>query len=276
MDTLKHLHQLPQGLLQLRQGLEIERNANTVRVVLKRQDDLNRITDEVLDELQNLCELLHSDEQASVMTITGEGGEYFSTGLLNPALRAKLSKDQVLALVWKANRVFDAIEALPQLVIAAINGKAIAGGLELALACDIRYASSVASVRLPEAGWGGFPGAGAPVRLPELVGKANALDLICSGQETNAQELLRIGLVQRVIPNEQFDGTIRDIVAQIGKAGPLAVKGAKKVAATRLEPGFTAARRLSDALRQALEWSEDVDEGMRAAKEKRQPQFKGR
>ena len=81
MDTLKHLHQLPQGLLQLRQGLEIERNANTVRVVLKRQDDLNRITDEMLDELQNLCELLHSDEQASVMTITGEGGEYFSTGL---------------------------------------------------------------------------------------------------------------------------------------------------------------------------------------------------
>jgi enoyl-CoA hydratase/carnithine racemase len=196
--------------------------------------------------------------------------------LLNPVLRGQLSKEQVLALVRKANRVFDAIEALPQVVVAAINGNAVAGGVELALACDIRYASSHSEARLPEASWGGFPGAGAPLRLATLVGKAHALDMIASSEPYNAAEMLRIGLVQRVWDRATFNVDLASCVARMAAAGPLAIKGAKRVAAIRQEPGFWAARQLSDALRHALEYSEDVDEGLAAAKAQRTPNYKGR
>src|SRR5262245_66342283 len=102
-------------------------------------------------------------------------------GILNPVVRASYTKDQILELVRTANRLYDAIEALPQIVIAALNGIARAGAAELALACDIRLAASHATFALPEALWGGFPGAGGPVRLPALVGKARALEIICTG-----------------------------------------------------------------------------------------------
>ncbi len=267
---------IPQGTTELSVGLRLIKQDHSLQIILTRDEDHHRMTDEMLDALMLLCQRLRDDEHTSVVMITAQGQAFFSTGLLNPSLRAQLSKQQVLDLVWKANRVFDAIEALPQMVIAAMQGKAVAGGVELALACDVRYVASHASVRMPEAGWGGFPGAGAPVRLPELVGKAYAMDLICSGREMHADEMLRIGLAQRCIDQAQFQVETLNILQTIGRAGPLAIKGAKKVISARTEPGFSAARQLSDALRHALEWSEDVDEAIAAGKAQRQPVFKGR
>jgi enoyl-CoA hydratase/carnithine racemase len=98
-------------------------------------------------------------------------------------VRASYTKEEILDLVRIANRLYDAIEALPQIVIAAFNGAARAGAAELSLACDIRLAATHATFRLPEALWGGFPGAGGPVRLPGIVGRARALELICTGRE---------------------------------------------------------------------------------------------
>src|SRR6201999_915424 len=111
-------------------------------------------------------------------------------------IRASFSKGQIVELVLLANRVFDAVEALPQIVIAAINGKVLAGAVELALACDIRYCAAHATLQMPEAAWGGFPGAGAPVRLPALIGRARALDLMCSGREIDAAAMERYDIVQ--------------------------------------------------------------------------------
>ncbi len=276
MNRTEPLQEIPTGTTDLASGLRLIKQGHTLQIILARAQDHNRITNDVLDTLLNLCQTLRGDDSTSVVMITAEGTDFFSTGLLNPALRAQLSKQQVLDLVWKANRAFDAIEALPQMVIAALNGKAVAGGVELALACDVRYISSQSSVRMPEASWGGFPGAGAPVRLPQLVGKAYAMELICSGREMPADEMLRIGLAQRVLSHDHFQKEAHDILEAIGAAGPLAIKGAKKIIHTRLEPGFQAARMLSDALRQALEWSEDVDEAISAGKAQRQPVFKGR
>ena len=179
-------------------------------------------------------------------------------------------------LVLRANAVFDAIEALPQIVIAAINGKVVAGASELCLACDLRYAVAHATWVMPEATWGGFPGAGAPVRLPRIVGRARALELICTGREIDAPVMERLGLVQGVFPRENFAASVAAIARTIAGNGPLAVRGAKQIVAAREAPGFRPARELSDALRRKLEWSHDVDEGIAAHAENRKPTFLGR
>jgi enoyl-CoA hydratase/carnithine racemase len=129
---------------------------------------------------------------------------------------------------------------------------------------------------MPEAAWGGFPGAGAPVRLPLLVGKARALELICTAREIDSAEMNQLGLVQGVHPQASLKEAVAKIAQTIAENGPLAVRGAKRIMSTRQEPGTCAARELSDALRYALEWSQDVDEGMDAHKQNRKPKFIGR
>jgi enoyl-CoA hydratase/carnithine racemase len=255
------------------EGLIASRDGGVLTLTIDRAGDANRLSAEVLSRLGAVAEALREDRDTNVVVITG-AGTLFSMGILNPAIRASLAKEDVLRLVRKANLVFDAIEALPQIVIAALNGKAAAGAVELALACDLRYAASSATLVMPEATWGGFPGAGAPVRLPLVVGKARALELICTGRELDAAEMERLGIVQGVFPN--LADAVRDIASRIATSGPLAVRGAKRIIAAREEPGFRAARELSDALRQALEWSRDVDEGIAAHREGRKPKFTGR
>ena len=210
------------------------------------------------------------------MIVRGVGTEHFCTGVLNPALRASMSKDEVLKLVFLAGETFDALEALPQVVIAGLNGTSRAGGAELALACDIRFAAEHARMSMPEALWGGFPGAGGPVRLPGLVGRGRALELISTGREIAADEMLRIGLLERVVASAEFDTAVAEFAATIAKSGPLAIRGAKSIVRLRQDPGFRPARELSDALRRALETSSDVDEGIRAHLEQRPPNFTGR
>src|SRR5207237_10319361 len=113
------------------------------------------------------------------------------------------------------------LEALPQMVIAALNGAARAGAAELALACDIRVAAAHATFALPEALWGGFPGAGGPVRLPALVGRARALELICTGREIDTPELERLGLVLGVYPADRLMLEARAVAPRIAASGPL-------------------------------------------------------
>lgn len=254
-------------------------STSTVRgvanVVIDRPDDENRLTAGVLEELLALCGRLKMDRAVNVVTITGGGETIFSTGLLTPQLKANLGKEGVLALVHLANETFDAIEALPQIVIAGVNGVVRAGAVELMLACDLRIAAQHSTMAMPEAKWGGFPGAGAPVRLPPIVGGARALELICSGREIGAAEMERIGLVQRVVPASDLKTAVSDLADTIAQNGPLAIRGAKKIARTRMEPGFKAARELSDALRQAFEWTNDADEGIAAHLENRRPRFEG-
>jgi len=208
--------------------------------------------------------------------ITGSGAEFFSMGILNPVVRASYTKEQILELVRAANRLYDAIEALPQIVIAAFNGAARAGAAELSLACDIRLAASHATWALPEALWGGFPGAGGPVRLPGIVGRARALELICTGREIDAAEMERLGLVLAVYPAARLLPEAHALAARICASGPIATRGAKRIVNVRNGAGFPAARSLADALRHALEWSHDVDEGMAAHRENRAPRFTGR
>ncbi|MSQ21036.1 MAG: enoyl-CoA hydratase/isomerase family protein [Betaproteobacteria bacterium] len=261
------------------EGLVLERDTQCpglMTLTIDRQDDLNRLTPEVMIRLGRIATALADDTSTDVLLITGSGTENFSMGILNPAIRASYSKEEIVEIVMRSNRVFDAIEALPQIVIVAINGKVLAGAVELCLACDLRYASQGATMTMPEATWGGFPGAGAPVRLPMIVGRARAIELICTGRTITADEMSSLGLVQGLYAPDALMSGVLTIARKIASSGPLAVRGAKRISAERQEPGFHAARILSDQLRRELEWSQDVDEGMAAHKENRKPRFVGR
>ncbi len=256
--------------------VRMERAERVLTLILDRPDLQNRLTRDVLLTMQGIADDLGGDDLIQAVVVTGSGPEFFSMGILNPAVRASYTKEEILELVRIANRLYDAIEALPQVVIAAFNGAARAGAAELALACDIRLAAAHATFRLPEALWGGFPGAGGPVRLPEIVGRARALELICTGREIDAAEMERLGLVLGVYPADRLRAEAHALAARIGASGPLATRGAKRIMNARRDAGFAAARSLSDALRRALEWSHDVDEGMAAHREGRPPRFTGR
>jgi enoyl-CoA hydratase/carnithine racemase len=129
---------------------------------------------------------------------------------------------------------------------------------------------------MPEAKWGGFPGAGAPVRLPGLVGRGRALELICTGRVIDTDEMARIGLVEQVYASTDFDTELARLVDAIAASGPLAIRGAKRIVDVRTEPGRRGARALSDALRRALEATDDIDEGLAAHLAGRAPKFTGR
>jgi enoyl-CoA hydratase/carnithine racemase len=256
--------------------IAVERDGRVAVVTLDRPSDQNRLTRELLLGLEDIVRGLAGDDDTQAVVLTGAGSEFFSMGILSPAVRASYSKEQVLELVRTANRVYDALEALPQIVIAALNGAARAGAAELSLACDIRLAVSHATWALPEALWGGFPGAGGPARLPMLVGRARALEIICTGRELDAAELQRLGLVLAVYSGERLMPEARALAARIAASGPLATRGAKRIVNTRLLSGFGEARSLSDTLRYAFERSHDVDEGAAAHREGRPPRFTGR
>ncbi|MBV9859554.1 MAG: enoyl-CoA hydratase/isomerase family protein [Alphaproteobacteria bacterium] len=258
------------------EGIVFVIEGGVAAVTIDREDDQNRMTSAALQRLLALARALTDDAAVQAVIVSGSGQSYFSTGLLNPVLRGSMTKEEVVALVRLANRAFDALDALPQIVIAAINGAVRAGAVELALACDIRLAAQHATLAMPEALWGGFPGAGAPVRLPAIVGRARALELICTGREIDAQEMLQIGFAQSLHPAADLIAQARGLAFRIASAGPLAVRGTKRIVRLRTEPGLAAARELSDALRNALEWSEDVAEGIAAHRENRTPSFRGR
>jgi enoyl-CoA hydratase/carnithine racemase len=246
------------------------------QITLNRPDDENRITPAVLERLGAIADALAADAETQVVLISGAGDKFFSAGMLHPKVRVKLGKDEILGIVRLANTVFDKLEALPQITIAALNGVTRAGAAELTLACDLRIAAAHATWGVPEAKWGGFPGAGGPVRLPVMVGRARALEIICAARELNAAEMERFGLTLQTTAAENLLPVARELAARIAACGPLAIRGAKRIVNARAESGFRAARELSDQLRYALEDTHDLKEGTAALLEGRAPKFTGK
>jgi len=256
--------------------LTLEILAGVAKLTIARPSDGNRLTPEILARLSTIARTLADSHDVHALVMIGAGSEFFSRGIFDPELRAAFSKEEVLAIVRLANRAYDAIEALPQIVIAALNGMTRAGGAELALAADIRLASETARIEFPEAAWGGFPGAAGPVRLPTVIGRGQALELMCTGRGIGADEMLALGLVNRIVPAAFIESEAMTLARRIADNGPLAVRGAKRIVNARIAPGFSSARELSDALRGTLEYSHDVDEAMLAHRQQRKPRFENR
>ena len=253
----------------------VERRGRVARLIVNTPAENNRLTPNALAKLELLARDFARDEETQVIIVTGQGAT-FSVGIFNPVLRASYSKDDVIAIVRTANRAYDAIEALPQTVIAALNGVTRAGGAELALACDIRLAADTAVLSFPEAAWGGFPGAGGPARLGALLGRGRALEIIGTGREVGADEMERLGLVQGIHAASELTAATDALAEKIAAAGPLAMRGAKRIIRMGEAYGPGAAHQMSDALRYPLEWSADVDEAMAAHRENRPPKFTGK
>lgn len=256
--------------------LLVSRDGRITTITLNRPADANRWRLEMLAQFESVVNGLQHDDHTQVVIITGAGDEYFSWGAFNPAIRGAMPKQTVVDMVARGNRLRDSLESLPQIVIAAINGKARGNGAELALACDMRFVSDRATLSFPEADMGGFAGGGGPVRLPAVVGRGRALELLCTGREIDAGEMMSIGFALAAFPHEQFKAEVHAFARTLAEKGPLALRGAKRIANARLSPGFAEARLLSDNLRAQLEWSHDVDEAIAADREGRKPQFTGR
>jgi enoyl-CoA hydratase len=165
---------------------------------------------------------------------------------------------------------------LPKPVIAAINGFALGGGLELALACDIRLASTESRMGFPEVGLGIFPGFGGTQRTPRLIGKGQACELIFTGDQIGAEEAVRIRLVNRAVPPQQLMVEARKMAERIARQGPIAVARAKGAINQTVQTGQDAGLKYEWEVVSSTFGTEDQKEGMTAFLEKRKPAFRGR
>ena len=244
-------------------------------ITLNRPEVHNAMNRQLNRELRAAIDEVKKNEKARVLIITGAGDRAFSAG-----------RDLKEYSEYKATPIEDwagrtqqdggsGLAAMPKPVIAAINGYAIAGGLELALACDIRIASERATFGLFEIRRGFFPGGGATWRLTPLIGKGWAMELVLGGDSITAEVAERIGLVNRVVPHEKLMTAARELAEKIASRSPAAVMLAKAAInqsmAALEQSGFD----ISVALRALVETNEDIGEGTRAFLEKRESDFKG-
>lgn len=212
--------------------------------------------------LASTCEALAADDAVRCLVVTGASAA-FCRGW--QSIEGVVSGDP-----------FGCLADLPKPVVAALNGEASGGGLALALACDIRIASDDAVFALPEVEAGAIPAAGATQRLARLVGRGNALQLILTGDRIGAAEALRMGLVSEVVAADALAGRARAIAARIAERGPLAEQFAKEAVARGIDMTLEQALRFETDLTIILQTTEDRAEGVRAFREKRKPEFKGR
>jgi enoyl-CoA hydratase/carnithine racemase len=241
-------------------------------VTIDRPEVRNALSNRVLVELGEALTRLRDDDAAGVVVFTGAGDRAFVAGADIGELRDYTPQT---ALASDIQRLFDRIEEFPKPTIAAVNGVALGGGCELAMACDIRIAAETARFGLPETALAVLPGAGGTQRLARLVGTGRAVELILTGRVVPAPEALDIGLVTSVVPPDRLMNAAREVAAQILTKGPLAVRLAKLV----IRAGMDADQRTGqvvERLAQALLYAgEDKREGAEAFLGKRPPRFTG-
>ena len=252
------------------------RTGEIVTLTINRPKEKNMLSDEALDLLSDQVLELDQDDSVRVVIIRGEGKEFFCGGLFNPRQMSELTPKQIRVRRRRGNELFDRLEALTHPVIGAINGRAQAGGFELALACDIRVAASHATFAMPENKWGMFPGAGGPIRLPRIVGVGKAMEMIMTGRDVDASEALSLRLVERVVPSERFEAEVQHLAEAIEASAPLGNRAVKKLIRASLDMGMKEARAYSDALREPLASSADTAEGIASYIEGRPPRYQGR
>lgn len=250
--------------------LLIQRNSNGIAALtINRPKKLNALNDLVLNELSNVFEAIKTDSDIRGIIVEGAGDKAFVAGADISELQ-EFGEQSGRESSLKGQQVFQQIEDLPKPVIAAVDGYALGGGCELAMACHMRFASPAAKFGLPEAGLGLIPGYGGTQRLPALVGRAQALQMILTGTPIDADEACRTGLVNE-IADEPAEKAIH-IMEKILKNAPLSIKQAlKAVYRSGNDDGFETEAELFGRLCA----SSDSTEGLSAFLEKRKPEFEG-
>lgn len=235
----------------------------------------NTLTPELLVELEGAFEELARDETVKAVVVTG-AGRFFVAGAEIRVLAGIASSKDGTEMALRGQAILNRIEAFEKPVIAAINGACLGGGLELALCCHIRIAAESARLGLPEITLGIMPGFGGTQRLPRILGRSKATELILTGDLISAQEAKALGLVSQVVPDADLLRQVQGLARRIASKGQVAVRTALRAIhqgeATGLHEGLALEARLFGGLCE----SEDKKEGLTAFLEKRQPRFKDR
>jgi enoyl-CoA hydratase len=245
-------------------------------LTLSRPEHSNAIDAPMVSALREACGLIAEDKRVRVVLLTAKG-DWFSRGWDWEALSAE--GDSPLSAMEAHGIPADplgCLSELPQPVVCAINGDAFGAGLELALACDVRLAVEDASFALPDISRGLLPLVGGTQRLPRLIGKGKALEMILTGEPIDAQEAMRIGLVGALARPEALSSAADALTSRIAERGPLAVRYAKEAVSRGLDMPLEQGLHFETDLTVILQTTEDRAEGVRAFIEKRKPEFKGR
>jgi len=253
--------------------VKLSREGSMALVTLDRPP-VNALTTFMIEEIGKAFDGLEKNPEVGVIIVTGAGNNAFCAGGDIQEM-STIEPAKALDIIRRGSEIFWKIEHCEKPVIAAINGFAMGGGLELAMACDIRIASDRARFSQPEVNLGMIPGYGGTQRLAHLVGKANAKELIIIGRTIRADEALRIGLVNQVVPDGEELRAAKDTATQILMRAPLAVRASKKAINEGLEKPYRNGFVTETQYFEQLLDSEDLKEGIRAFLEKRQPKWKG-
>lgn len=244
-------------------------------ITIDRQEALNALDQDVLAELALAFDVAETDAEVRALVVTG-AGRAFVAGADIAELQRLSDAFAGREAALMGQEVMNSLAAMPFPTIAAVNGFALGGGLELALACHIRLASENAKFGLPEVKLGIIPGYGGTVRLPRLVGKGRALEMILTGDMIDAQEAHRIGLVNRVVPQAELLDAARELASKIMANGPVAVALALEAVENGLTATVEEAQRFESNLFGLLASTSDMREGMGAFLEKRKANFTGK
>jgi methylglutaconyl-CoA hydratase len=253
----------------------VDDDGHIATLTLNRPESRNAISRGLADELHQACGDLVQRADIRAVIVTGAGDRAFCAGA-DLKERRSLSAPERAAHTSAIEAAVEALAALPMPSIAAIRGYALAGGAEIAIACDVRVAATDAMLGFPEVRVGIFPGAGGALRLPRLVGQGAARDLLFTGRSITADEALRVGLVDHLAAPENVFDEARVLAASIAANAPLAVRAVKRALRESRGLPLVDARRAVNALRAELDATEDYEEGLRAFAERRAPRFRGR
>ena len=257
------------------QNLKLETREAIGIVTVNRPEKLNALDARTVGELDTAFAALAADPGIGGVIVTGAGDRAFVAGADISELNAQ-APTEARAFARRGQAVFTRIEKMDKPVIAAVNGFALGGGCELALACHLRIAAEGARLGTPEVKLGVICGYGGTQRLPRLVGRGRALELLLSGEPIDAAEALRIGLVNRVVPQAALLSEAESLLRKLLANGRIALRYTLQAVAAGLEMPLEEAQNLEATLFGLLLTTEDMKEGTRAFLEKRKAQFTGR
>ena len=256
-------------------NISVEKQAGLAYLTVNRPKALNALNKITLEEIGAALEDIRDDAGISGLIVTGAGGKAFVAGADITEI-ASISAVEASAFTRRGQAVFDLLENLGKPSVAAVNGFAFGGGCELAMACTLRIATESARFGQPEVRLGVMPGFGGTQRLPRLVGKGRALQMILTGEPIDAQEAHRIGLVNEIVVTEKLLERAAEILHKIAANAPLAVRFSIEAVNRGLQAGQSEGLVIESALFAVCASSEDKKEGTTAFMSKRQAQFNGR
>jgi enoyl-CoA hydratase/3-hydroxyacyl-CoA dehydrogenase len=255
--------------------IKVEREENTLWIVLNRSHRMNAFNDVLIEELGDMLDTAEKDPSVKCVVITGDGDRAFSAGA-DVTMFPKATPVKAEEFSRAGQKIFGKIEEMSKPVIAAINGFALGGGLELALTCDFRVAAEHAELGSPEINLGLIPGWGGTQRLVRLVGLSRAKELVLMGTRLKAEEALKIGLLNKVVHYGKLKDEVREMAKKLSEGPPIAMKYAKNSLNFGAQVPLDAGLRLEATLMALTFSTEDLKEGLEAFMSKRKAEFKGK